>query len=99
RLQAEVEGFNNIIEHQGEKGRENELSLSRMIERLAPTRYGVGTGLAFDSGGTQSRQTDVVIYDAIDEPAIFAQTNQVLFPIENVRAFVEVKTTMNKDAM
>src|SRR5437879_9254003 len=86
RLQAEVENFNRLIEHQGEKGRENESSLARILERLVPTRYGIGSGLLFDAGGKQSRQMDIVVHEQGDEPALLAQTNQVLFPVANVRA-------------
>jgi len=96
RLQAEVEGFNRLIAHQGEKGRENELSLARMLTSLAPSRYGVGSGLIFDQHGTESSQTDIILFDAVDEPAILAQTNQVLFPVENVRGAIEVKTSAGK---
>ncbi|PLV48013.1 hypothetical protein X011_17725 [Mycobacterium tuberculosis variant microti OV254] len=97
RLQAEVEGFNSLISHQGEKGRENELSLARVLSNLIPGRYGVGSGLIFDTEGNESSQTDIVLFDAIDEPAILAQTNQILFPIENVRGAIEVKTSVGKD--
>lgn len=96
RLQAEVDGFNRLISHQGEKGRENELSLARLLASLAPSRYGVGSGLIFDSHGTESSQTDIILFDAVDEPAILAQTNQVLFPVENVRGAIEVKTSAGK---
>jgi hypothetical protein len=95
RLQAEVEDFNSLISHQGEKGRENELSLARMLGNLIPARYGIGSGLIFDTEGNESSQTDIVLFDAVDEPAVLAQTNQVLFPIENVRGAIEVKTAIN----
>lgn len=95
RLQAEVEDFNKLINHRGEMGRENELSIARMLENLVPARYGVGSGLLFDSDGNDSLQTDIVLFDAVDEPAILAQTNQVLFPVENVRGAIEVKTNIS----
>lgn len=96
RLQAEVDSFNQIIPHQGEKGRANELSLTRVIERLVPGRYGVGSGVVIDSDGTASKQMDIIIYDRVDEPQVMAQTTQFLFPVENVRACIEVKTTLNE---
>ncbi|MEU5769742.1 DUF6602 domain-containing protein [Streptomyces asoensis] len=97
RLQAEVDIFNKLIKHWGERGRENELSLARLLENLVPQRYGVGSGMIIDSQDNYSQQTDIVIYNQADEPAFLAQSNQVLFPIENVRACIEVKTTVNKD--
>jgi hypothetical protein len=97
RLQAEVLSFNQLVNHRGEQGRENEQSLSRILERLIPQKYGVGTGLVIDRNGEYSRQMDIVVYDNSDEPTLMAQTNQVLFPIENVMLCIEVKTTIDKD--
>jgi uncharacterized protein DUF6602 len=96
RLQAEVDVFNRLIGHMGEMGRENELALARLLQRLVPARYGIGSGLLIDAEGHESRQMDVVVYDQADEPAVFAQTSQVLFPVENVRACIEVKSTIDK---
>ncbi|MFF8478750.1 DUF6602 domain-containing protein [Streptomyces sp. NPDC015414] len=97
RLQAEVDIFNKLIKHWGERGRENELSLARLLENLVPRRYGVGSGMVIDSEDRYSQQTDIVIFNQADEPAFLAQSNQVLFPLENVRACIEVKTTVNKE--
>jgi hypothetical protein len=97
RLQAEVDTFNRLVEHQGEKGRENELSLVRLLEGLVPQRYGIGSGLLIDADGRYSKQMDIIVYDRSDEPALMAQTNQVLFPVENARLCIEVKTTVGKD--
>jgi hypothetical protein len=91
--------WNQIIAHQGAKGTENELSLARLVENLIPTRFGVGSGLLVDSNGKSSKQMDLVVYERGNEPAIFAQTNQVLFPVENVRLCIEVKTTLTKTAL
>ncbi|MFG3603757.1 DUF6602 domain-containing protein [Micromonospora chersina] len=97
RLQAEVGIFNDLITHQGEKGRANELSLAQMISRLIPQRYAVGSGVLIDSQDSSSSQTDIVIFNQTDEPALLAQSTQVLFPIENVALCVEVKTTVGKE--
>lgn len=97
RLQSEVEVFNELITHAGERGKENELSFARILGGLVPSRYGVGTGLLIDSNDNYSRQTDIVIYNQADEPAILAQTSQVLFPIECTRACLEVKTSVGPD--
>lgn len=97
RLQAEVDTFNRLIDHQATKGGENEVSLARVLERLVPRRFGVGSGLLIDRRGKYSKQMDIVVFDQTDEPALLAQTNQVLFPIENVRFCIEVKTRLDKD--
>ncbi|WP_225623906.1 DUF6602 domain-containing protein [Rhodococcus rhodochrous] len=91
-----MDTFNRLIDHQGEMGRENELSLARILEKLVPPKYGIGSGLLIDSRGNYSKQIDIVVYDNSEEPALMAQTNQVLFPVENVRLCIEVKTTADK---
>lgn len=97
RLEAEVHVFAQLVTHEGERGRENESVLARILESLVPGRYGIGSGLLFDSEDNYSRQTDIVVYDQSDEPAILAQTTQLLFPVESVLACIEVKTTLRGD--
>lgn len=99
RLRAEVDVFARLVEHMGERGRMNELALTRLLESFVPSRIGVGTGVLFDSHDRQGPQTDVVLFDRANQPAIMAQTTQVLFPIEVATACVEVKTTLTSDAV
>ncbi len=97
RLQAEVDGFAQLVKHRGEQGRENELALARMLTSLIPARFGTGSGLLIDSEERQSPQTDVIIYERAMDASLFAQANQVLFPIEACYATVEVKTTLSAE--
>lgn len=97
RLQAEVDLLAGVVNHHGERGRENELALMRVLENLVPRRYGLGSGILIDSEDGYGSQTDIVIFDQGNEPSVFAQTTQLLFPVENVRACVEVKSMLTKD--
>jgi Domain of unknown function (DUF6602) len=94
RLQAEVDVFARLVRHSGEQGRENEVALQRLLERLVPARFGVGSGLIIDRHDNYSKQTDLVVYDLADEPSVLAQTTQLIYPIESVLAAIEVKTTL-----
>jgi len=94
RLQAEVDVFSRLVQHQGERGRENELAFARLLEGLVPRRYGLGSGLLIDAADNCSKQMDIVVFDQSGEPTVMAQTTQLLFPVEQVRAAVEVKTTL-----
>lgn len=96
RLQAEVDQMNQLIGHQGTKGTENELALARIVERLVPSRFGVGSGLVVDHHGNSSAQMDLIVFDRGNESTLFAQTNQVLYPVETVLLCVEVKTSLTK---
>jgi hypothetical protein len=95
RLQAEVDGFNRLVAHHGERGKENELALARILQPLVPSRYAVGTGLLIDSFDNSSKQCDVVLFEQADQPRLLAQTTQLLHPVETVRAVIEVKTTLD----
>lgn len=97
RLQAEVDGLAKLVEHSGEQGRENELALARVLASLIPGRFGTGSGLLIDASDQQSAQVDVVIFEQAMEAALFAQTTQLLFPIEAVYAAIEVKTTLTAE--
>jgi hypothetical protein len=99
QLQVEAEVFSRLVGHNGEAGRANELALVQLVTRLLPARYGVGTGVVIDSAGGRSKQCDVIVYEAADQPQLLAQSTQLLFPIETVRLVVEVKTTVNAEAI
>src|SRR4051794_13121380 len=95
RLRAEVGVFSRLIRHRGEQGRENEAAFARLLTSFVPQRLGVGTGLLIDSKGGSSRQLDIVLFERSDEPAVLAQTNQLLYPVESVVACIEVKTRLS----
>lgn len=94
RLRADVDVLSNLIVHPGEKGRANEVAMAQILEAFLPARWEVGTGLLIDSRGNYSKQMDIVVHERSDQPAAFAQTTQMLFPVESVVACIEIKTTV-----
>ena len=97
RLQAEVDVFARLVQHHGEQGRENEAALARILEAFVPRRLGVGTGMVIDRFDRYARQADIVLFEQVDEPAVLAQTTQLIYPVESVRASIEVKTRLRSD--
>lgn len=94
RLQIEVDSFSRLVNHNGEKGRQNELALSALLSRMLPTSVSVGTGVIIDSYGNESNQTDLIISHSGKQPALLAQTIEVLHPVETVLLAIEVKSTV-----
>lgn len=97
RLQAEVDVFARLVRHNATQGQENEAALARLLRAFIPRRYGVGSGMIIDRHDRYSRQTDLVLFEQSDEPAVLAQTTQLLHPVESTRACIEVKTRLRAD--
>ncbi|EKO3865884.1 hypothetical protein JFR02_005074 [Vibrio harveyi] len=98
-IEAEVSSINNLFHHQGVKGQGNENILENLLRKFLPKKYAVGTGVVIDQEGRQSKQCDIVIYDAFNYPEIFSQTEINFFPIDFVYAVIEIKTTLDQQKM
>lgn len=96
QVSAELEHINSILEHQGEKGSQNEQLMIRLLRKFLPKRFSIGSGIVIDSDGTQSKQCDIIIYDNVYHPDIFGLRSSVIFPVETVYATIEVKTTLRR---
>lgn len=85
------------ISHAGEKGRELELQVRRLLRELLPPEYGLTTGFVAwlsPNGPVLSSQLDIIIYDAIrHSPLIHLDACDVL-PLEAVYGYVEVKASL-----
>ena len=95
RVEPEVHAINTLFEHQGVKGGGNEAVLIDLLRDFLPKKYGIGTGVVVDKTGAQSKQCDIVIYDAVNYPEIFSLTSAKFFPVDFVYATIEVKTTLD----
>ncbi len=99
RIQAEIEMFDKLISHNGEKGSENESLLKDFLISLLPKKLSVGTGFIVDSNGCMSKQCDIIIYDSLYSPNLIQFRENTIFPIECVYAVIEVKTTITNDCV
>ncbi len=91
KLEADALLFNRKLPHAGLVGSENELVLSDLLRQFLPPRFGIETsGIVIDHRGRESRQTDIIIYDAWKFPNYLRK----VFPIELVYGVIEVKTTI-----
>ena len=83
------------------RGRPRENALRIFLRDRLPKRYGVGEGYVINWQATQSKQLDIVIYDANVCPkfAVDNDEEHTLYPIEGVYAGIEVKSTLNRDTL
>lgn len=100
-LVARLDSVRSAIAHAGEKGRDLEQHVWRLLRDLLPAEYGLTTGfIAFEEGGEVrlSGQLDLIIYDAIRySPLVHLESCDVL-PLEAIYGYVEVKAVIRSSA-
>jgi uncharacterized protein DUF6602 len=89
----------STIPHNALKGHEAEKIVRTFLSGHLPKRFGVGAGFIIDPNNALSKQTDVIIYDAINCPVYRASEDAGIFPSDNVAAVVEVKANLDKDRL
>ena len=87
------------IPHSALKGSEAERIIRVFLNDHLPKRFSAGSGFIIDPNDKISKQTDVVVYDAINCPIYRASKDAAIFPSTNVAAVVEVKSKLNKDEL
>jgi hypothetical protein len=87
------------VPHSALKGAEAEKILRSFLNNHLPKRFSAGSGFIIDPRDKISRQTDVVVYDAINCPVYRASEEAAIFPSTNVAAVVEVKSKLNKNEL
>jgi hypothetical protein len=96
KMLSEVGNISEAISHAGEKGRNNEQVLADFLRKYLLQRFSVDTGQVVSADGSTSSQTDIIIHDRFNTPALFLGGASVLVPIETTYAVISVKTTLDK---
>jgi hypothetical protein len=97
RSQYEVSG---TIRHRGERGRQREHGLNRLLIDFLPEAYGIATGEIIPfKGGTSSPQCDTIIYDRLHTPILGRSDAVQQIPIEGVYAVIETKSVIDSKAL
>jgi hypothetical protein len=89
----------SVVPHSGLKGGEAEALVRRFLKGHIPKRFDVTSGFIIDGRDAVSKQTDVIIYDAMNCPAYRASENASIIPNDNVAAVVEVKSSLDKERL
>ena len=95
KLSAGIEQIRRSIPHSAEIGALIERQFRSQLEEVLPAKIGVSQGFVVDSFGGVSRQMDIILYDKLNTPRIFASEGAQMFPVEATYACGEIKTTLN----
>jgi len=97
KLQADFEFLTSQLSHSLSTGEAREFALKELLRQYLPAKLGVEKGIVASSvkGELPSKQIDVVIYDKLNTPVLYAAENLRIFPIEGVYAVIEVKSRLN----
>lgn len=93
-LRLKFQKARTAVQHSGIVGQEGERIVAGFLRERLPSSIGVTTGEIIDIEGGRSKQTDVIVYDALRTPMIFSgeERNTNVVPAEGVLAVIEVKT-------
>lgn len=85
--------------HAAERGSEAEETLKEFLTKKLPRRFDVASGIVIGGENQISRQTDVIIYDAMNSPVYRTGSRLQILPRDNVACVIEVKSKINKDEL
>ncbi len=89
----------SIVPHNVLKGSEAEKLVRDFLSAHLPKRFGVGAGFIIDPSDDVSKQTDIIVYDALNCPIYRASEDASIFPSDNVAAVVEVKSRLTTGSL
>lgn len=97
QLQSEI--LTGVLPHHGERGRNDEERFRDFLSKVLPKKYSIGTGFLICSEPSvpMSSQTDVVIFDEIQNSPLHRELSAFVYPDEMVYGTVEVKGTLRSD--
>lgn len=98
KLRSDFQSLSSVP-HNQLRGQEAEKLVREFLNKHLPKRFSAGAGFILDPNDMISRQTDVVIYDALNCPVYRASEDAAIFPSDNVAAVVEAKSTLNKQEL
>ncbi len=91
QLQSEI--LTGVLPHYGERGSNDEDRFRDFLTKVLPKKFSVGTGFIVCSNPeiSMSSQTDVVLYDEIQNSPLYKELSAFVYPAEMVYGTVEVK--------
>jgi len=101
KLQVDFEFLTSQLSHSLSTGEAREFVLRELLRHYLPAKLGVEKGIIVSSIRDElpSKQIDIVIYDKLNMPALYAAENLRVFPIEGVYGVIEVKSKLDSKTL
>jgi hypothetical protein len=95
-LQSEI--LTGVLPHYGERGRNDEERFRDFLSKVLPRKFSVGSGFLVCSEPSipYSSQTDVVIFDEIQNSPLHGELSSFIYPVEMVYGVIEVKGLLQR---
>ena len=84
KLRSDFDYIRSTNPHPGEKGAEVEVVLKKFLNQHLPQRFRAASGIMIDNANHVSRQTDVIVYDALTSPVYRYAENLLILPVDTV---------------
>ena len=84
------------VEHNLTKGELRELFITNVLQHFLTSQFSIGSGIVINQNGSQSNQTDIIIYDNRILPPFIQEQHIGIFPAESVVGTIEVKSYLGK---
>jgi len=90
----------STIRQRGEKGRQREHGLNRLLGETLPGAYGIASGEIIPfKGEISSNQCDTIIYDRLYTPILGRSDAVQQIPLEGVYSVIETKSVIDSKAL
>jgi hypothetical protein len=99
RLKNEFDYVRGTNPHSATKGSEAEKVLREFLNKHLPQRFRSTTGILIDTNNALSKQTDVIIYDALSSPVYRFSEEAMILPVDTVASVIEVKSRLTSDEL
>ena len=97
KMMIEWDRIKDSLSHAGLKGSSLENEFKKFLKDYIPRSLAISNGIMIDSSGNESRQLDVIIYDALKTPLLFNEDDIRVVPVECVYAVIEVKANIDSN--
>ncbi|HKV77604.1 MAG TPA: DUF6602 domain-containing protein [Candidatus Sulfotelmatobacter sp.] len=99
RLKSDFDYVRGTNPHSATKGSEAEKVLREFLNKHLPQRFRAATGILIDINNALSKQTDIIIYDALSSPVYRFSEEAMILPVDTVASVIEVKSRLTSDEL